>query len=75
MLDLYFVPTSCILIFKLWMTERKATDKSLESHTTGVTEKEKEKVTTLWERTKPFGDCKESLKRYITKRVEIQVYY
>ena len=57
------------------MTERKATDKSLESHTTGVTEKEKEKVTTLWERTKPFGDCKESLKRYITKRVEIQVYY
>jgi hypothetical protein len=34
---------------------------------------ETEKIMNLWERAKPFDECKESLRRYISKRVDIQV--
>ena len=37
-------------------------------------EAEQEKVINLWEKTKPFFECKESLKKYISKRLEIQVH-
>jgi hypothetical protein len=35
---------------------------------------ETEKVMNLWERAKPFDECKESLRRYISKMVDMQVY-
>lgn len=57
------------------MNKRRTAGETAESHSPSVTESEKEKVTTLWEKTKPFGECKESLKRYIAKRVEIQVQF
>jgi hypothetical protein len=36
-------------------------------------EEERDKIVNLWEKTKPFDECKESLRRYILKRVDIQV--
>ncbi|XP_028410521.1 twinkle protein, mitochondrial-like [Dendronephthya gigantea] len=56
---------------KTWVSEENITSKPSEL-TSSNDEGEQEKVLNLWEKTKPFGECKESLRRYIVKKVEIQ---
>ena len=55
------------------MNEKKLNIKPNELTTPSSDEAEQEKIINLWEETKPFGELKESLRRHISKRLDIQV--
>ena len=62
------------IIFQSWINEKKLMSKPADlTSTSSNDEAEQEKVMNLWEKTKPFFECKESLRKYISKRLEIQV--
>ena len=56
---------------KAWVNEKKLSSQPSEL-TASHDEEEQGKVMNLWEKTKPFDECKESLRKYISKRVDIQ---
>lgn len=70
---IYISPLN-IPIFQTWINEKKLMSKPADlTSTSSNDEAEQEKVMNLWEKTKPFFECKESLRKYISKRLEIQV--